>query len=550
MFLLILQVRHGDDAIIQAAVFHELLAVAGHDALVWREAIWIHHSRGAEERDVRPVDVTGVHHVSTLEAHQDLAVREERVLVELQLALNRTSVGDTDVDAVSCESIAATEVVQLFILRGDIGTGYEPVRRTTERGSVDDVRDFNRLVEQRDVAIGEVNRGTSGRREVVLSADRGGDQEVIDDFAVDFSNHFIGHEIRQCTLCIDVVNRLEILSSFQGPAGLELTSEGAHRIRIDAHRHFGLERVVLQVVLVAGASNESADSTTSDGDRDRTGRVVEVARYHRENGRVLHSRELNITRGIKADLNLWFRISFTAVIKRGAGEEINNHGTSENRLVNERAADGTAGVDEIFTIPTLATNCLAAVVRVKCPAVLTCELSAGVLTHDLRSGNRLALRDAVAVADVENERCRLAHGLDANEVIRDQLRIGLADERECEARKVRDVAGLERIFKQHRAALAAHGLVLVLEESSHQTILLVRNFRHLREDRSPTLDVRVLLCFNEQHRVLALGFRDRSRFCFTEVLHGKFSYSIVFAIESISVSAGSPVIVSTGFLAG
>ena len=76
---------------------------------------------------------------------------------------------------------------------------------------MDDVCDFEDLVEQGDVAVGEVDRGTGSRCEVVVGANGSSDDEVVDDFAVDFRYHLIGHEIRQGGLGVDVVDGLEVL---------------------------------------------------------------------------------------------------------------------------------------------------------------------------------------------------------------------------------------------------------------------------------------------------------------------------------------------------
>lgn len=100
-----LQIAHGHDTIVQTAVFDQLLAVSGHDALVRREGVRIDDSRGAEQRDVRSVEVTRIQNRVALEAEQDLAVREERVLVQLDLALDRTGRGDADINPVLGQSV-------------------------------------------------------------------------------------------------------------------------------------------------------------------------------------------------------------------------------------------------------------------------------------------------------------------------------------------------------------------------------------------------------------------------------------------------------------
>ena len=54
--------------------------------------------------------------------------------------------------------------------------------------------------------------------------------QVVDDFAVDFSDHFVGHEVGQGAFGVHVVNALEILSGFEGPGGFQLAGHGGHRI--------------------------------------------------------------------------------------------------------------------------------------------------------------------------------------------------------------------------------------------------------------------------------------------------------------------------------
>jgi len=121
----------------------------------------------------------------------------------------------------------------LLVLGGDVGGHDHPVGGTTEGDPVDDVRDFEGLVHQRDVTVGEVDRGSGSRGEVVVGTDGGGDDEVVDDFTVDFRNHFIGHEVGEGGFGIDVVNGLQVLGGFQAPASLELAGDGGDRVTVD-----------------------------------------------------------------------------------------------------------------------------------------------------------------------------------------------------------------------------------------------------------------------------------------------------------------------------
>ena len=109
----------------------------------------------------------------------------------------------------------------------------------------------------------------------------------------------------------------------------------------------------------------------------------------------------------------------------------------------------------------LVTHFLRRVVGVKRPAVLAAVSLSGVLTHDLRTGNGLTLGHCVAIADVENQASWLAHWLNANEVISDELGVALADEGEGKAGEVRNVCGGGLIFENHAAILRIPGIELV-----------------------------------------------------------------------------------------
>ena len=109
--------------------------------------------------------------------------------------MDGSGVHDADVESFLDEGITGAEVVELLEFGADVGGGYHPVCRAAECGAVDDVGDFERFVEQRDVAVREVDGCSSGGREVMACADGGCDDEVVDDLPVDFGDHFIGHEV-------------------------------------------------------------------------------------------------------------------------------------------------------------------------------------------------------------------------------------------------------------------------------------------------------------------------------------------------------------------
>jgi len=89
---------------------------------------------------------------------------------------------------------------------------------------------------------------------------------------------------------------------------------------------------------------------------------------------------------------------------------------------------------------------LRAVVRVDRPAVVAAEGLSGVLTHDLSTGLRLSLGQGVAVSDVEDQRGWLAHWLDADQVVRDELGVALSDHGQREPGEVGQVVGGGDVF--------------------------------------------------------------------------------------------------------
>jgi len=494
-----LQVADRDHTVVQAAVLDELLAVSGHDTLVRREAVRVQHGRGAEQRNVRSVEVSGVEDGVALEAHEDLAVREERIFVDLHLALDRADVHDADVDTFRCERVARTEVVELLEFRADVGGHDHPVGGTTERCPVDDVRDFEDLVHQGDVAVGEVHGRTSGGREVVVGTNGCRNDQVVDDFTIDFRDHFIGHQVGESGLGVDVVNRLEVLSCLEAPAGLELTRDRGDRVAVDAQRNFRLERVGFEVVLVVDACDRSGrEDTGGERDLNSTGRVVELGGT--SGGRV-NRQVVGEVRAVANEDNVRGTVTVKADAETGDGffavrigvgfglEDLDHNRTGENRAVCQRRGNHRVTGDRgVFT-----TDFLRAVVRVECPSVLACEHLGGVLTHDLRSGDRLALGEGVAVSDVEDQARRLAHRLDTDEVVGDQLRIGLPDERKGKPGEVGDVRRGRLVFQDDRAVLGIPAVVLVLEDRGHQAELLLRDFATLAKDRRPFVHELVFL---------------------------------------------------------
>ena len=65
----------------------------------------VEHCRRREQRDVRSVEVPGIQNARSLEAQENLAVREERVLVQPQLTLNGSRVHDADVHTLLDKSV-------------------------------------------------------------------------------------------------------------------------------------------------------------------------------------------------------------------------------------------------------------------------------------------------------------------------------------------------------------------------------------------------------------------------------------------------------------
>lgn len=141
---------------------------------------------------------------------------------------------------------------------------------------MDDVRNLKALVEQCDVAVGEVDRGTSSSSEVVAGTDGGGDDQIVDDFTIDLSNHFVGHQVSENALGVNVLDALEVLGSLEGPCGLELAGDSTDGVAVDAQGDFWLEGVSFQVILVIDPSDGTCwEGASGEGDADSTGAVGE-----------------------------------------------------------------------------------------------------------------------------------------------------------------------------------------------------------------------------------------------------------------------------------
>lgn len=392
---------------------------------------------------------------------------------------------------------------------------------------MDDVGDFQRLVEQRDVAVSEVDRGTGCRREVVVGTDGGGDDEIVDDFTIDFRYHFVCHEVGQGAFGVDVMDGLKVLSGFKRPARLELADDGTDRVTVDAHRDFRLERVSFEIVLVVNArhgtgrerSGRQLDLDCSGGRAEGSGtqrRRIDGER-RREIGAITDDHAVGVTRGVERDAQARRRVIAVRGCCGGRFEHFHHHRAGEDRAMGERGAHGVATGDRgRFTL-----DFLRGVVRIKSPAVLAREALAGVLAHDLGTGDRLALGEGVAIADVENQAGRLAHRLDADEVIGDQLRIRLADERQGESGEVGDVGRRRLVFEEDRAVFRIPVLVLVFHEGGEQRELLLGNFPELAENRSPLLNEGVALGFGHQIGVVDVHVAASTRIAaFDEVATG------------------------------
>lgn len=118
---------------------------------------------------------------------------------------------------------------------------------------MDDVSGFEHFVHQGNVAVGVVYASTGCCCEVVVCSDGCSDDQVVDDFTIDFGNHFVCHQVGHGFFSVDVVDSFEVLCSFNGPGGFELAAYGCYRVAVDAHGYFWLEWVRFQVVFIAYA---------------------------------------------------------------------------------------------------------------------------------------------------------------------------------------------------------------------------------------------------------------------------------------------------------
>lgn len=195
------------------------------------------------------------------------------------------------------------------------------------------------------------------------------------------------------------------------------------------------------------------------------------------------------------------------VIAVGAGVGFADEGfdddcSGEDWSVGEGGGNhGVVGDCRVFS-----TDFLRGVVGVQCPAVLSGEALGGVLPHDLGSGDRLSFGEGVAVSDVEDEAGWLAHWLDADEVVGDELGVALANEGEGEAGEVRDVGGGGLVFKDHRSLLGVPVVVLVFEDTGHEAEFAGGDFAAFAEHWAPFPDEGVFLALVDYGCFVEVGF--------------------------------------------
>jgi hypothetical protein len=322
---------------------------------------------------------------------------------------------------------------------------------------VNDIRHFQDLVHQGDVAVREVHRRTGSGGEVVVSPDGRRNYQVINNLTIDFGNHLIGHEVGESALSIDIMDRLQVLGGLQTPGGLQLAGDSRNRVAVDGQRHLWLEGVGFQIVLII---NPSDSSRREDARRERnlhhpsgvveggrTGRIDIHRKVAGKVGAIAHEDDVGVPVGVETDA----KARYSVVAVRAGGRvriiDFNSNRTGQHGSVSQGGGnDGVTGNGSV-----LAPHLLRRVVRVKSPTILAGKRLGGVLPHDLGTGNRLALGEGVTVADVENEAGRLAHRLDTDEVIGDELGVALADEREGETGEVGDIGGSGLIFEDERS---------------------------------------------------------------------------------------------------
>lgn len=423
-------------------------------------------------------------------------------------------VHQADVNTFGGEGIACSEVVQLLELAANVCTHHRPVSWTTQSGSVDDVCYFQQLVEQGDVSVSEVDRCTRCSSEVVVCTDCCCNDQVVDDFTVDFCNHFIGHKVGEGAFCVDVVNRLEVLCCFQGPAGLELSGDSCDAVTVDAQSNFWLEWVCFEIVLVVYPCDCACwERTSRQRDGDSASAVVELGSSGRGRidsdragkfGAVANENGVWVAVRVEADLEAWYWVITIWCCVCFACVGFDDYGPCEYWAVCKRCTDDGSAADGCV----FALYFLGAVVWVKCPAVLACVALGCVLTHDLRSGDGLPLAEGVSVPDVEDQAGRLAHWLDADEVICDKLWVRFADEGECKSGEVCNVCSGRLIFEDHRPSVGVPCIVLVFQNACHESELLCWDFAAFLQDRGPLFDESVLLALS-QHGCL-VGISDHT----------------------------------------
>ena len=226
------------------------------------------------------------------------------------------------------------------VRNADIRKGVDP-----QLGSF---RNLEHLVQERDVTISEVDRRTSSRREVMRGTNRSGDDQVVDDFTVDFRDHLIGHQVGEGGLGIDVVHGLQVLCGFQRPGGLQLTCYGADRVTVNRQGDLGLEWVIFQVELIISPYQGIARNRAGgQSDRDRASAMVEsrgtcgagIDRGVSQTAVRVRADEngLGITVRVERDMHTRHGL-FTAV--HVGLEDVDHDRTGQNWLVDQRTGDG------------------------------------------------------------------------------------------------------------------------------------------------------------------------------------------------------------------
>jgi hypothetical protein len=220
-----------------------------------------------------------------------------------------------------------------------------------------------------------------------------------------------------------------------------------------------------------------------------------------ELGAVADEDDVRVAVGVEADAEAGDGVVAVRGLLRRRDERLRPRRAGQDGAVGQGGGDGVvAGDGGVFT-----PDFLRGVVRVEGPAVLAGEALCGVLPHDLGAGDGLALGEGVAVADVEDEAGGLAHRLDADEVVGDELGIALADQGEGEAGEVRDVGGGGLILEEDRPLLWVPGVELVFQDGGHEAELLGADFAALAQDRGPLADELVFLGLVDDRCTMAVS---------------------------------------------